>query len=305
MKTKITWLLILFTVAAMMGLGCSSDKKAGTPVQSEQVDEQRELKIVTSFYPMYIMALNITKGISGVEVINMTEPVSGCLHDYQLTPRDMKNLQEAEIMIVNGAGMESFLDEIRDRRKNLKIVDASAGLELLEQTDGEVNPHLWVSVSGAIDQVNNITRQLTRLDPSRASSYLSNAATYVKQLEALKQRMHEKMDTIKIRDIITLHEAFPYFAQEFNLNIKAVIQHEPGSEPSAGALAKLIDETKESGVKVIFAESQYSSQSAEVLARETGAEIYYLDPAVSGPMEPDAYLKIMENNLKVLEEALK
>ena len=113
------------------------------------------------------------------------------------------------------------------------------------------------------------------------------------------------MDTIKIRDIITLHEAFPYFAQEFNLNIKAVIQHEPGSEPSAGALAKLIDETKESGVKVIFAESQYSSQSAEVLARETGAEIYYLDPAVSGPMEPDAYLKIMENNLKVLEEALK
>ena len=77
----------------------------------------------------------------------MTEPVSGCLHDYQLTPRDMKNLQEAEIMIVNGAGMESFLDEIRDRRKNLKIVDASAGLELLEQTDGEVNPHLWVSVS--------------------------------------------------------------------------------------------------------------------------------------------------------------
>jgi zinc transport system substrate-binding protein len=231
MKTKITWLLILFTVAAMMGLGCSSDKKAGTPVQSEQVDEQRELKIVTSFYPMYIMALNITKGISGVEVINMTEPVSGCLHDYQLTPRDMKNLQEAEIMIVNGAGMESFLDEIRDRRKNLKIVDASAGLELLEQTDGEVNPHLWVSVSGAIDQVNNITRQLTRLDPSRASSYLSNAATYVKQLEALKQRMHEKMDTIKIRDIITLHEAFPYFAQEFNLNIKAVIQHEPGPPP--------------------------------------------------------------------------
>jgi len=302
MKTRIAWLGVFIALIFLMGC---SDKKDGTPVQTAPNGAETRVKIVTSFYPMYIMALNITKDISGVEVVNMTKPVTGCLHDYLLTPGDMKHLQDAGILIINGAGMESFLDEIIKGRQDLKIIDASAGLELLKQEgDGTVNPHLWVSISGAINQVNNIGRQLAVLDPARADAYLANTSAYIKKLENLKQEMHEKLDNKKNRDIITLHEAFPYFAREFNLNIKAVIQQEPGTEPSAGELAKLINTTKESGVRVIFAEPQYSNESAETIARETGAEVFYLDPAVSGPMEADAYLKIMEANLKVLEEAL-
>ncbi|MGI6686601.1 MAG: metal ABC transporter substrate-binding protein [Bacillota bacterium] len=302
MKTRIFCLFII--ILALLFTGCS-DKNNGTPVQSEQAGSDAQVKIVTSFYPMYIMALNITEGITGVEVVNMTKSMTGCLHDYQLTPGDMKNLQDARIMIVNGAGMESFLDEIIERQVDLKIINASEGLELIKEADGEVNPHLWVSVTGAINQVNNIGRQLAELDPSRAESYLENTAAYVKKLEALKQRMHERLDQIKNRDIVTLNDAFPYFAQEFKLNIKGIIQQEPDSEPSAGELVKIINEIKESEVKAIFTEPEDSYQSAKTIARETGVKICYLDPAVSGPLDPDAYIKIMEENLKALEEALK
>lgn len=296
---------VIMLISLVIFVGCNA-KKDGTPVQSEQLENKDGIKIVTSFYPMYIMALNIAEGVSGVDVINMTKPVTGCLHDYQLTPEDMKNLQDAKIMIINGGGMESFLDDVMQQQKNLKIIDASAGLELItNDTDGEVNPHLWVSVSGAINQVKNMGQQLAEADPSRASFYLINTAAYVKKLEALRERMHEKLDLLENRDIATLHEAFPYFAQEFNLNIGAVIQQEPGTEPSAGELVETINMIKNSGVRAIFAEPQYSPKSAETISRETGVRVYYLDPAVTGPSEPDAYIRIMDENLKVLEEALK
>lgn len=303
MKKMIIGLLII--IAAVFFTGCA-DKKDGTPVQSQQTENNDQVKIVTSFYPMYIMALNITEGVAGVEVINMTKPITGCLHDYQLTPGDMKNLHDAKIMIINGADMESFLDDIIKRQQSLKIVDASKGLELLtNEIDGQVNPHLWVSVSGAINQVNNIGQQLAELDPTRASFYIINTAAYVKKLEDLREKMHEKLDLIENRDIVTLHEAFPYFAHEFNLNIKAVIQREPGSEPSAGELVETINVIKDSGVTALFAEPQYSSGSAETISRETGVKVFHLNPAVTGPLESDAYIQIMEENLKILEEALK
>lgn len=292
-------------VFAVLFMGCTG-KKEGTPVQADPSESGDQIKIVTSFYPMYIMALNITEGVPGVEVINMTKPVTGCLHDYQLTPGDMKRLHEAKIMIVNGAQMESFLDDIIKREQDLKIIEASKGLELLKNKgDGNVNPHLWVSVSGAIKQVENIEQQLADIDPTRASLYQKNAAIYVEKLADLRKEMHEKLDSVKDTDIVTLHESFPYFAQEFNLNIKAVIQREPGSEPSAGELAETITLIKDSQIKALFAEPQYSSGSAETISRETGVKVFHLDPAVSGPMELDAYIKIMEDNLKVLEEALR
>ncbi|MGI6678361.1 MAG: metal ABC transporter substrate-binding protein [Dehalobacterium sp.] len=302
MKRKIVGLFLI--VALIILPGCAG-KTEGTPVQSHQEEAGTPLKITTSFYPMYIMALNITDGATGIELVNLTKPTTGCLHDYQLTPGDMKNLQDAEIMIVNGAGMESFLAEIAGTRADLKIIDASKGLKLLQnEKDGSLNPHLWVSITGAISQTKNIGQQLAAADPERASLYLANTQTYVEKLEQLKAKMHQRIDLLANRNIVTFHESFPYFAQEFNLNIKAVIQREPGTEPSPGELIDTIKVVKASGVKVLFTEPQYGDTAAETIARETGAQVYYLDPAVTGPAHKDAYLQIMEENLRVLEEAL-
>lgn len=258
------------------------------------------LRVVTSFYPVYISTWNVARDVPGVEVANLTPPLTGCLHDYQMSPDDLKNLSDASVLIVNGAGMESFLDEVIRQLPRLKIIDASKGIELDDH-----NPHVWVSVSLDMKQVDTIAHGLSAIDPAHADLYRKNADAYLAQLEALRAQMHKALKTVRTRNIVTLHEAFPYFAQEFNLKIVAVVEREPGSEPSARELAETIDLVRKFGTTVLFAEPQYPAKAIEVIAAETGAKVYTLDPAVTGPMVPDAYLRIMEKNRSVLEKALK
>jgi zinc transport system substrate-binding protein len=264
--------------------------------------------IVTSFYPMYISAINVAKDIPGVEVVNMTKPQTGCLHDYQLSPEDLRTLERADAFVINGAGMEAFMDKVLSQQKDLRIVEASKGIELLKDEDGEENPHVWVSISDAIIQVRNISGQLASIDTANALKYRSNADAYIERLEALKEKMHRSLDGIKNKDIITFHEAFPYFAKEFGLNIAAVIEREPGTSPSPKELEDTIRIIRDSGIRALFAEPQYPAKAADMIAAETGAKVYDLDPAVTGEARPgayDEYLNVMERNLKTLEEALK
>lgn len=119
--------------------------------------------------------------------------------------------------------------------------------------------------------------------------------------------MHEALKDIGSRDIVTFHEAFPYFAQEFGLNIVSVIEREPGTEPTGPELGETIEIINSLGVKAIFAEPQYSARAAETIAAETGAKVYLLDPLVTGPKDadPNSYVDTMERNLQTLIEALK
>ena len=280
----------LTLIGGLLGVSCF----AGEPV----------VRIVTSFYPMYIATLNVAGGIPGVQVANMTRPFTGCLHDYQLTTEDMMGLSKADIFVVNGAGMEAFLDKVVKQMAGLKIVEASTGIELMEGEGGEGNPHIWVSPSLYIRQVQNIAEGLAKIDPERAAEYRDRAAAYVGKLEALRTRMKDGLKEAMGREIVTFHEAFPYFAKEFDLTIAAVIEREPGSEPSARELAETIELVKKTGIKALFAEPQYPSKCADAIAAETGAKVYTLDPGVTGPMVPDAYLQIMDGNLAVLQQAL-
>ena len=274
-------------------------------LRASDISPQNDRIILASFYPMYITALNVAQGVPGVKVINMTKPQTGCLHDYQLTPQDLKTLSTAWAFVVNGGGMESFIDKALRQQPNLKIINASKGIELLkgEGNEGD-NPHVWVSVSNAIAQVKNVADGLAAIDPSNAARYKANADSYIVKLTALRKKMHDGLSNISSRGIITFHEAFPYFAKEFNLTIVAVIEREPGSEPSAGELAQTVNIIRSHKVKALFAEPQYPARAAETIARETGLKVYELDPAATGPASPDAYIQIMESNLAVLQSAL-
>jgi len=266
--------------------------------------EGKPLEVLASFYPMYVMALNVLGDTPGVSVECMTEPITGCLHDYQLTPSNMKTLAGADVFIANGAGMETFIEKALKQAPHLKVIEASKGIKLAF----EDNPHVWVSISGAIEETRNIAKGLAAADPTHAAAYEKNAANYVARLDALRQKMHAALDSLPQREIITFHEAFPYFASEFHLKIMGVIEREPGSEPSAGELAKTIQMVRKSKVKALFAEPQYPAKSAAVIQRETGVPVSILDPAVTGPREPakarDSYLRTMESNLKTLTNAL-
>ncbi|HPA16981.1 MAG TPA: zinc ABC transporter substrate-binding protein [Verrucomicrobiae bacterium] len=279
--------------------------------------EGRPLRILTSFYPMYVHALNVAWAVNGVRVGNLTEPITGCLHDFQLTTVHMRALADADVLVVNGGGMESFLDKVIAQRPGLKVIDASLGIEFIrgaggdghEHGTGGVNPHVWVSPELAIRQVRNIAEGLATIDPARAGDYRANADVYVGKLEALRSRMRVELGPFLGRRVVTFHETFPYFAREFGLEIAAVVQRDPGTEPSPKELAETIDLVRSAKVGAVFAEPQYPMAGAEAVRRETGVKLGLLDPVVTGPDSPpearDAYLRAMERNLSVLKETLR
>ena len=299
--TKILSLLMLVLSLALVGCG-GTDKAAEKPADKQPA---QPFRIVTSFYPIYVATINITQGVDGVEVHNMTKPQTGCLHDYQLMTEDMKTLENADAFVINGAGMEDFMDKVTEQQKNLKVIDASRGIKLIHDEEGD-NPHVWLSVTDAIQQVRNIADQLKEADPAHADAYEKNAAAYIEKLTSLKTEMHAALDNVPHKDIVTFHEAFPYFAEEFHLNIIGVVEREPGTEPTPTELQETIEQVKGLSAKVLFTEPQYSPAAAETIARETGAKIYTLDPVVTGEATPaakDAYLDTMRKNMNTLKEA--
>jgi zinc transport system substrate-binding protein len=295
--------LALF-LCLMLFTACGASHESGVAPE----DMADDFSIVTSFYPIYVLTINVAGDVPGVRVTNMTEPQSGCLHDYELSPADMKTLENADLFVINGAGMETFIDEIKAVYPDLVIVEAARDIPLIiDESTGEENPHVWVSISNAIKQVENIKEALAGADPSHEEDYRRNADEYRSKLTAQKERMHEALKDIGSRDIVTFHEAFPYFAQEFGLNIVSVIEREPGTEPTGPELGETIEIINSLGVKAIFAEPQYSARAAETIAAETGAKVYLLDPLVTGPKDadPNSYVDTMERNLQTLIEALK
>ena len=264
----------------------------------------QSLRVVTSFYPVYIAALNVTAGIPGVEVSNLASPHVGCLHDYQLTAGDVRRLADADILLVNGAGMEPFLGKVAQQSPKVRVVEVSEGIPLLEG-----NPHVWVSLEGARRQTENIAAALAAAAPDRADAFRANASAYNASLSALEEKMRAALAPYAGTPIVTFHEAFPYFARDFDLDLAGEIEREPGAEPSARELADTVKLVRERKVKALFAEPQFPDQSAQVVARETGVRVYSLDPVVTGPSDPaaarGAYLQAMEKNLEVLQEALR
>lgn len=234
----------------------------------------------------------------------------GCLHDYQLTVNDMITLETADLFVINGGGMESFLDKAVSAYPDLVIINASEEIadndeEEHEGHNHEENSHYWVSISLYIEEVEKISQILQEYDSKNAQVYAQNTNSYILKLKELENEMHEKIENLENKNIVTFHEAFDFFAEEFGLNIVAVIEREPGTSPSARDVAEIIDTIRELNVNAIFVEPQYLKTAADTIARETNVSVFELDPIVSGALEKDAYIEIMRKNLDVLMEALK
>jgi len=282
------------------------------------VEEERPLRVLTSFYPAYLFTANVIADISGVSVQNMTAPEAGCLHDYQLLPGDLRALESADVLVINGAGMEGFLDKLRALYPDLPVIEASEGIALLaneaeegdhDDHDGhgharEANPHVWVDPRNAAAQARTVARRLGEFDPGRADAYAANAEAYAARLEALYEHMCEELCGLRERNLFTFHESFAYFAAAFDLRVVGVIEREAGTEPSTRDLADTVDQVRAEGLSALFVEPQYPGLAADIIAREAGIRVYTLDPVATGPMTLTAYEEAMERNLQTLLEAL-
>ncbi|MBP8082129.1 MAG: zinc ABC transporter substrate-binding protein [Spirochaetes bacterium] len=261
-------------------------------------DSNAKFTVITSFYPIYIIAKNVAAEADGVKVINMTPPITGCLHDYAITAGDMKLIEKADLFLMNGAGMESFSVELTSRYPKLNVRTLDRNVEIFEE-----NPHIWLSLDNMIKMISNCETVLSEADDSNSALYKKNAERYIAEIKTLQKEMHSALAKYKGRKIVTFHEAFPYFAREFSFEIASVIEREPGSEPSAKELAETVKIIRNSKVRSIFAEPQYPKSAAETIAKETGVNLFVLDPAATGPDDINAYINIMKQNLSVLKKA--
>lgn len=258
------------------------------------------VKIVTSFYPMYIIAENLTEGAENIELVNMADVNVGCLHDYTLTTEDMKSVENADIFIANGLGMESFIDKIVSSNEEMAIIDSSYQIENLIAHDEETNAHIWTNIEKYIQQVTNVKEGLQMYNAENSEIYEKNAEQYIQDLNELKQEYSEKLQTLQGTKAINLNEAFEYLGQELGMEMITIETDHEESTLSAEMLKNIIDTVKEDKIEMIIIDKNDNKTNAETIANETGAKIYELNSGLSGSMEKEAYIVAMEENMKIL-----
>ncbi len=262
-------------------------------------------QVAATTLPVYEFTTRLCQGTDITVTRLVTESVS-CLHDYSLNVRQVKAIEAAELVIVAGAGLEEyFMGDLLQ-----EVLDASQGIVLLEgeadDHDGEdghsheSDPHIWLSPENAMVMAQNICDGLTAQYPGYASIFSENLAALLAELEALQAYGEAQLSDLSVRGMITFHDGFGYFADAVGLEILEAVEEESGSEASAQELKHLITLVQENSLPAVFTETNGSTSAAQVIARETGAEIYCLDMAMSG----ESYFEAMYHNIDTIKEAM-
>lgn len=297
MKNKYIFTAVLLLSILVASLGLTT-----LYVHTTDKETQGEFTVVTSFYPMYILAANIIKDAPGVTLTNLSEPQTGCLHDFQLTPEDMRLLAEADVFIINGGGIESFMEEVAEAYPDLKVIDASKNLELLQE-EGEENAHAWMSISDYKIQVNTVAEALALADNKRGDLYRENGRAYGIQLDGLLEEQAALAEETAGRPVVLLHEAYGYVARDYGLRVSEVLNLDEERSVSAGEVAEVLAAIEKQNAACVLAERQYGHELGSALERESGVKVVYLDVLNRGDYRPDSYLTGMQHNIELLREA--
>lgn len=311
-------ILIVCTLAVMAyehtaGKTGAAGEMSDTSDSEKNTDEADDmLTVVTSFYPMYIAALNIVDGVEGVRLENLSEPQTGCLHDFQLTPEDMKLLSTADVFVINGGGIESFMSDVAKAYPKLDVVEACEDVALLSEDDadsdhdhdhGDENAHAWMSVPRYRTMVQTIASRLAEKDAKHADEYYANAKAYDAKLAVLEEKINSLKSLTNGQNIIIFHEAYAYVADDFSMNACYLLDLDEERSVSAGEIKQVIGAIKDDGVSVILAEELYGKSMGDTVSRETDVHVIYIDPLNRGEYDKDSYLDGMEHNIELIKEA--
>lgn len=298
------------------------------------------LTVVTSFYPMYIATLNIVDGVKGVRLENLSEPQTGCLHDFQLTPEDMKLLSTADVFVINGGGIESFMSDVAKAYPKLDVVEACEDVALLSDDEsdsdhdhdhdadaesdsdhdhdheadtesdsahdhdhGDENAHAWMSVPRYRTMVKTIASHLAQKDEAHAEEYYANAEKYDAKLAKLEKEQDSLKSLTDGQNIVIFHEAYAYVADDFSMNACYLLDLDEERSVSAGEIKQVISAIKDDGVSVILAEELYGKSIGDTVSRETDVHVVYIDPLNRGEYDKDSYLDGMEQNIELIKDA--
>lgn len=296
----------------------------------DEAGSKEQVTIVTSFYPMYVAVSNLVDGIDEIRVRNLSEPQTGCLHDFQLTPEDMKLLSGADVFVVNGGGIENFISDVAKTYPKLQIVQACEGISLLgseghvheeeEEHDheavheelheeeehghdhGEENAHAWMSVPSYREQITHITEHLAEILPRYGEFITENSKLYDDKLAELQAEQQELRALVKGQEVILFHEAYAYVAKDYGLDVAMVMDLDEERQVSAGEVAEVLEEIKEHGVSLILAEERYGKEMGDTIQKEADVDVVYLDTLNRGNYEKDSYLVGMKSNIDLLRQ---
>jgi len=263
--------------------------------------KEKPIKVMASIFPVADMARQVGK--EHVEVHTILPP-GASPHVYEPTPSVMKEFSRAKLFVKVGAGLELWAARLMAAApRDMKAITLSEGLPLIGKDKfGRANPHVWLDPVLAIEMVKKIEKALSEIDPAHSKDFRHNAASYIKELQALDEEIRREVASFRIKSFVSFHAAWDYFARRYGLINEGVIEEVPGREPTPQKVRNLIRKIKEKDIKAIFAEAQFNPRTAEVIAREAGARVIVLDP--EGSIAGESYVKLMRFNLARMKEAM-
>jgi ABC-type Zn uptake system ZnuABC Zn-binding protein ZnuA len=299
-------LSVLFVLLAACGTSSSS---VATPAPAPV---GKTIHVITT---MSILA-DMVRHVGGARVVaENIIPLGAGPEDYQPTPQDAQKIAGADIVFYNGHGLEEWLDDLfrsaaKPNQPQIAVSDGLAALDVGSDDFKQGNPHFWLSAALGAKYVEKIRDGLIQIDADGKDIYTNNAAIYVKQLLDLNEALKQQAATIppEARKMVTNHDAFPYFAQEYGFTIVGNILGNPESEPSAGELAALVQAIKAEHVKAIFSESQFNPKLAATIADEAGVTIVsnlYTDTLGDAGSGVTTYADMLRYNMQEVVEALR
>lgn len=269
---KIVILVLLLLVPLLCGCVSQDESPSG------------KVNVVTTIAPLSDFILAV--GGDRVEVTVLVPPGAEP-HTYEPTPSQMEGVAKADLYVMNGAGLEFWMDKVLGVNKNMVVIDSSEGAVVLRESADELDPHIWVSLRNAAKQVNNICSGLIQVDPENSDYYNKNRDEYLEKLKALDGELNQTFAAKEDKTFIVYHPAWTYFARDYNLVQVPLLENE--KEPGPKYLASIIDLAIENNITTIFVEPQYNPKSAEVIAREMKANIQVLDPLGQNYLENMRY----------------
>lgn len=273
-------------------------------------------EVSASVFPVWLLLRQVARDVPDVNVSLLLPAGTGCPHDYSMTPQDRRALARADVLVVNGLGLESFLGEPGRVSQLMKpgssVIDISSRVDDLladdedEHADHGKNPHTFASPSMMARMAVSLADQLAEADPEHAALYRANAERVKTSLNALAADFAALGRDFAGRGVAVQHNVFSYLARDTGLNVDAVIQPHEGQEPSARQMLDLVRTLREKHTAAVITEPQYPARTGQTLAAEAGVPCLSLDPVAGGPADApaDYYEQVMRNNLRTLENAL-
>ena len=263
----------------------------------EPAQAQARLKVLATFAPIYSLTANVVGDVAELSVLL---PGNAGPHGFALSPKDLKKMAAADVIIANGAGVEEWLGkafESAARPETVKVI-ASERIRPIK------NPHVWLDPLLAVTMVETIRDALAARDKANASIYQTNAASYILKLRKLHSDIDAATKHLPQKQLLTYHNSLECFALRYGFEIVGSVEPFPGREPTPKYLKQLRGLIVERRIRALFSEPQYSPRILESMSEDLQVPIATLDPMETGTPSAELYERVMRGNLESLVAAL-